>query len=152
MEKEEQAAAEVSELDKLFPPAVKVTLGADVVIDLHPMDLMTCARFARVAKPIMEEVASGGKLTDGAIGSTTLMGGVLLAIVNHPEEFVEAMAIATGQPASFVGRLPPAAASSLLMYVIAVNSDFFSQSVASLASDAKATTLESARHGAGLTH
>lgn len=151
MEKEGQPAVEGSELDKLFPPAVKVTLGADVVIDLHPMDLMTCARFARVAKPIMEEVASGGKLTDSG-APFTLMGGVLLAIVNHPEAFIEAMGIATGQPASFVGRLPPAAASSLLMYVIAVNSDFFSQSVASLASDAKATTLESARHGAGLTH
>lgn len=142
MEKEEQP--ESNDLDKLFPPPLKVMLSPEVSVDLLPMDLGTCARFARIAKPIMQEVSTTG---DG-----NLLGGALLAIVNHADEFVEAMAIATGRPTEFIKRLPPASASSLLMYVIAVNSDFFSQSVASLASGAKATTQESARNGAGLTH
>lgn len=124
---EKQQLTEEEELAILFPEPVNFKLGA-IVIPVSPMNTVACARFAAKARPIIKgALASGANFAGGPEGLTNVLGAIVVAAMDFPTELLEALAIATGRPVEFLGKLPPAAATALARLVFQVNADFFSQ-------------------------
>lgn len=145
---------EEQELAILFPEPIDFTIGK-VVIPVAPMDTIACARFAARARPIIRTALDSGQAfaTDDA-GLENVLAAIIVAAMDYPTELLDALAIATGRPADFLGKLPPSATASLARLVFQVNADFFVQSAGLLGSGALATEPAKAAPapGAGQTH
>jgi hypothetical protein len=141
------------ELDTLFPEPIAVPIGGGKMLDVPAMDLATCIRFGKKARPIIEPI-----IMVGAAGGNLTLHSILLAfwpaLIQAPDELLpEALAIALGKTPEFVGKLPPGALWPVINAIVSVNSDFFYQSVGSLVSGAQEKTNGNpAADGAGLTH
>jgi len=144
---------EEQELAVLFPEPVEFKVGK-IVILVGPMDTAACAHFAHKARPIIRAALDSGATfgnSDG--GLTNILGAIVVAAMDYPTELLDALSIATGRPAEFLGKLPPSATTSLARLVFQVNADFFAQSAELLGSGAPAIIPENAAiSGAGQTH
>jgi hypothetical protein len=150
MSDKEVPLTEEEELAILFPEPVPFKIG-NLTVKLIPMDTDTCMRFMHKARPLLKQLMQEGPLQM----SDKMIPAVTLAVADHPTEAKEALAIATGRSAEFIGKLPPSAVGALVVAIVQVNADFFVRSVGSLASGAAMATpgeKTGANDGAGLTH
>lgn len=147
---EEKVGNGEDELAKLFPEPLAVPIGGGVTLHVPAMDLATCIRFSKKARPIIEPLIMAGK----QVSLDSTLASLWPALVNSPDNLLpEVLAIALGKTPELIGRLPPGALWPLMSAVVVVNLDFFARSVGSLVSGAQEKTTENpAADGAGLTH
>lgn len=150
MTTEEKSRAD-EELATLFPEPMRVPVGKGLFVEVPAMDLATCIRFGKKAKPIIEPIIMAGE----KLSVATMVMAFWPALVEAPDGLLpEVLAIALGKTPEFAGRLPPGAVWPIINAIVSVNADFFYQSVGSLVSDAlmKTSGNPAGDGAAGPTH
>ena len=105
----------MSDLDKLVPQAVELSLAGDVVA-IKPLKIGQMPAFLRAITPVMQQLGSNG------IDWLALFG-------EHGDDLLTAVSIAIGKPRAWVDALDADEAILVAAKVIEVNADFFTQTV-----------------------
>lgn len=105
----------MSDLDKLVPQAVEISLAGDVVA-IKPLKIGQMPAFLRAITPVMQQLGSNG------IDWLALFG-------EHGDDLLTAVSIAIGKPRAWVDALDADEAILVAAKVIEVNADFFTRTV-----------------------
>lgn len=105
----------MSDLDKLVPQAVELSLAGDVVA-IKPLKIGQMPAFLRAITPVMQQLGSNG------IDWLALFG-------EHGDDLLTAVSIAIGKPRAWVDALDADEAILVAAKVIEVNADFFTRTV-----------------------
>ena len=105
----------MSDLDKLVPQAVELSLAGDVVA-IKPLKIGQMPAFLRAITPVMQQLGSNG------IDWLALFG-------EHGDDLHTAVSIAIGKPRAWVDALDADEAILVAAKVIEVNADFFTRTV-----------------------
>ena len=105
----------MSDLDKLVPQAVEISLAGEVVA-IKPLKIGQMPAFLRAITPVMQQLGGNG------IDWLALFG-------EHGDDLLTAVSIAVGKPRAWVNELAADEAILLAAKVIEVNADFFTRTV-----------------------
>ena len=105
----------MSDLDKLVPQAVEISLAGDVVA-IKPLKIGQMPAFLRAITPVMQQLGGNG------IDWLALFG-------EHGDDLLTAVSIAIGKPRAWVDALDADEAILVAAKVIEVNADFFTRTV-----------------------
>ena len=105
----------MSDMDKLVPQAVELSLGGDVVA-IKPLKIGQMPAFLRAITPVMQQIGGNG------IDWLALFG-------EHGDDLLTAVSIAIGKPRAWVDALDADEAILVAAKVIEVNADFFTRTV-----------------------
>ena len=105
----------MSDLDKLVPQAVELSLAGDVVA-IKPLKIGQMPAFLRAITPVMQQIGGNG------IDWLALFG-------EHGDDLLTAVSIAIGKPRTWVDALDADEAILVAAKVIEVNADFFTRTV-----------------------
>ena len=105
----------MSDMDKLVPQAVELSLAGDVVA-IKPLKIGQMPAFLRAITPVMQQLGGNG------IDWLALFG-------EHGEDLLTAVSIAIGKPRAWVDALDADEAILVAAKVIEVNADFFTRTV-----------------------
>lgn len=105
----------MSDLDKLVPQAVEVSLAGEVVA-IKPLKIGQMPAFLRAITPVMQQLGGNG------IDWLALFG-------EHGDDLLTAVSIAIGKPRAWVDALDADEAIIVAAKVIEVNADFFTRTV-----------------------
>ena len=105
----------MSDMDKLVPQAVELSLAGDVVA-IKPLKIGQMPAFLRAITPVMQQLGSNG------IDWLALFG-------EHGDDLLTAVSIAIGKPRAWVDALDADEAILVAAKVIEVNADFFTRTV-----------------------
>ena len=105
----------MSDLDKLVPQAVEISLAGDVVA-IKPLKIGQMPAFLRAITPVMQQLGGNG------IDWLALFG-------EHGDDLLTAVSIAISKPRAWVDALDADEAILVAAKVIEVNADFFTQTV-----------------------
>src|SRR5690606_10684314 len=105
----------MSDLDKLVPQAVELSLAGDVVA-IKPLKIGQMPAFLRAITPVMQQLGSNG------IDWLALFG-------EHGDDLLTAVSIAIGKPRAWVDALDADEAILVAAKVIEVDADFFTRTV-----------------------
>jgi hypothetical protein len=105
----------MSDLDKLVPQAVEISLAGEVVA-IKPLKIGQMPAFLRAITPVMQQLGGNG------IDWLTLFG-------EHGDDLLTAVSIAIGKPRAWVDALDADEAILVAAKVIEVNADFFTRTV-----------------------
>ena len=105
----------MSDLDKLVPQAVEISLAGDVVA-IKPLKIGQMPAFLRAITPVMQQLGGNG------IDWLALFG-------EHGDDLLTAVSIAIGKPRTWVDALDADEAILVAAKVIEVNADFFTRTV-----------------------
>ena len=105
----------MSDMDKLVPQAVELSLGGDVVA-IKPLKIGQMPAFLRAITPVMQQIGGDG------IDWLALFG-------EHGDDLLTAVSIAIGKPRAWVDALDADEAILVAAKVIEVNADFFTRTV-----------------------
>lgn len=105
----------MSDLDKLVPQAVELSLAGDVVA-IKPLKIGQMPAFLRAITPVMQQLGGNG------IDWLALFG-------EHGDDLLTAVSIAIGKPRAWVDALDADEAILVAAKVIEVNADFFTRTV-----------------------
>ncbi|MDR0280212.1 MAG: hypothetical protein LBJ37_20245 [Paucimonas sp.] len=105
----------MSDLDKLVPQAVEISLAGDVVA-IKPLKIGQMPAFLRAITPAMQQLGGNG------IDWLALFG-------EHGDDLLTAVSIAIGKPRAWVDALDADEAILVAAKVIEVNADFFIRTV-----------------------
>ena len=105
----------MSDLDKLVPQAVEISLAGDVVA-IKPLKIGQMPAFLRTITPVMQQLGGNG------IDWLALFG-------EHGDDLLTAVSIAIGKPRAWVDALDADEAILVAAKVIEVNADFFTRTV-----------------------
>ena len=105
----------MSDLDKLVPQAVKISLAGEVVA-IKPLKIGQMPAFLRAITPVMQQLGGNG------IDWLALFG-------EHGDDLLTAVSIAIGKPRAWVDALDADEAILVAAKVIEVNADFFTRTV-----------------------
>ena len=105
----------MSDLDKLVPQAVEVSLAGEIVA-IKPLKIGQMPAFLRAITPVMQQLGGNG------IDWLALFG-------KHGDDLLTAVSIAIGKPRAWVDALDADEAILVAAKVIEVNADFFTQTV-----------------------
>jgi len=105
----------MSDLGKLVPQAVELSLAGDVVA-IKPLKIGQMPAFLRAITPVMQQLGSNG------IDWLALFG-------EHGDDLLTAVSIAIGKPRAWVDALDADEAILVAAKVIEVNADFFTRTV-----------------------
>ena len=105
----------MSDLDKLVPQAVEISLAGDVVA-IKPLKIGQMPAFLRAITPVMQQFGGNG------IDWLALFG-------EHGDDLLTAVSIAIGKPRAWVDALDADEAILVAAKVIEVNADFFTRTV-----------------------
>ena len=105
----------MSDLDKLVPQAVELSLAGDVVA-IKPLKIGQMPAFLRAITPVMQQIGGNG------IDWLALFG-------EHGDDLLTAVSIAIGKPRAWVDALDADEAILVAAKVIEVNADFFTRTV-----------------------
>ena len=105
----------MSDLDKLVPQAVEISLAGEIVA-IKPLKIGQMPAFLRAITPVMQQLGGNG------IDWLALFG-------EHGDDLLTAVSIAIGKPRTWVDALDADEAILVAAKVIEVNADFFTQTV-----------------------
>ena len=105
----------MSDLDKLVPQAVEISLAGEIVA-IKPLKIGQMPAFLRAITPVMQQLGGNG------IDWLALFG-------ERGDDLLSAIAIAVGKPRAWVDELAADEAILLAAKVIEVNADFFTRTV-----------------------
>jgi hypothetical protein len=105
----------MSDMDKLVPQAVELSLAGDVVA-IKPLKIGQMPAFLRAITPVMQQIGGNG------IDWLALFG-------EHGDDLLTAVSIAIGKPRAWVDALDADEAILVAAKVIEVNADFFTRTV-----------------------
>ena len=105
----------MSDLDKLVPQAVEISLAGEIVA-IKPLKIGQMPAFLRAITPVMQQLGGNG------IDWLALFG-------EHGDDLLTAVSIAIGKPREWVDELAADEAILLAAKVIEVNADFFTRTV-----------------------
>lgn len=105
----------MSDLDKLVPQAVELSLAGDVVA-IKPLKIGQMPAFLRAITPVMQQLGGNG------IDWLALFG-------EHGDGLLTAVSIAIGKPRAWVDALDADEVILVAAKVIEVNADFFTRTV-----------------------
>ena len=105
----------MSDMDKLVPQAVELSLAGDVVA-IKPLKIGQMPAFLRTITPVMQQLGGNG------IDWLALFG-------EHGDDLLTAVSIAIGKPRAWVDALDADEAILVAAKVIEVNADFFTRTV-----------------------
>ncbi|MEF9944292.1 MAG: hypothetical protein RR758_08950 [Burkholderiaceae bacterium] len=105
----------MSDLDKLVPQAVEISLAGEIVA-IKPLKIGQMPAFLRAITPVMQQLGSNG------IDWLALFG-------EHGDDLLTAVSIAIGKPRAWVDALDADEAILVAAKVIEVNADFFTRTV-----------------------
>jgi len=105
----------MSDLDKLVPQAVEISLAGEVVA-IKPLKIGQMPAFLRAITPAMQQLGGNG------IDWLALFG-------EHGDDLLTAVSIAIGKPRAWVDALDADEAILVAAKVIEVNADFFTRTV-----------------------
>lgn len=105
----------MSDMDKLVPQAVEISLAGDVVA-IKPLKIGQMPAFLRAITPVMQQIGGNG------IDWLALFG-------EHGDDLLTAVSIAIGKPRAWVDALDADEAILVAAKVIEVNADFFTRTV-----------------------
>jgi len=105
----------MSDLDKLVPQAVEISLAGEVVA-IKPLKIGQMPAFLRAITPVMQQLGGNG------IDWLALFG-------EHGDDLLTAVSIAIGKPRTWVDALDADEAILVAAKVIEVNADFFTRTV-----------------------
>ena len=105
----------MSDMDKLVPQAVELSLAGDVVA-IKPLKIGQMPAFLRAITPVMQQIGGNG------IDWLALFG-------EHGDDLLTAVSIAIGKPRTWVDALDADEAILVAAKVIEVNADFFTRTV-----------------------
>lgn len=105
----------MSDLDKLVPQAVEISLAGHVVA-IKPLKIGQMPAFLRAITPVMQQLGGNG------IDWLALFG-------EHGDDLLTAVSIAIGKPRAWVDALDADEAILVAAKVIEVNADFFTRTV-----------------------
>lgn len=105
----------MSDLDKLVPQAVEVSLAGEIVA-IKPLKIGQMPAFLRAITPVMQQLGGNG------IDWLALFG-------EHGDDLLTAVSIAIGKPRTWVDALDADEAILVAAKVIEVNADFFTRTV-----------------------
>ena len=105
----------MSDLDKLVPQAVEISLAGDVVA-IKPLKIGQMPAFLRAITPVMQQLGGNG------IDWLALFG-------EHGDDLLTAVSIAISKPRAWVDALDADEAILVAAKVIEVNADFFTRTV-----------------------
>ena len=105
----------MSDLDKLVPQAVELSLAGDVVA-IKPLKIGQMPAVLRAITPVMQQLGGNG------IDWLALFG-------EHGDDLLTAVSIAIGKPRAWVDALDADEAILVAAKVIEVNADFFTRTV-----------------------
>ena len=105
----------MSDMDKLVPQAVEISLAGDVVA-IKPLKIGQMPAFLRTITPVMQQLGGNG------IDWLALFG-------EHGDDLLTAVSIAIGKPRAWVDALDADQAILLAAKVLEVNADFFTRTV-----------------------
>lgn len=118
----------IEELDALVPQS-RVIATAIGDITVAPLVTAQIPPFLRHARPLFDALEGGlasGPLPDFPVdGIGQLAPDWLTLLETHGEAIIAAVAVATGQPAAAIGRLPPDQTIDLVQAILEENLDFF---------------------------
>ena len=115
----------MAELARLYPaPKVVQTLAGPV--EVLPLKVRQLSGFARSIGPVLRRMDALGFL--GGIGAVSFdPAGWAGLVVDHLDDIVTAISIATGQPTEWLDELYLDDLTLLMQAVVEVNADFFLQ-------------------------
>ena len=105
----------MSDLDKLVPQAVEISLAGEIVA-IKPLKIGQMPAFLRAITPVMQQFGGNG------IDWLALFG-------EHGDDLLTAVSIAIGKPRTWVDALDADEAILVAAKVIEVNADFFTRTV-----------------------
>nr|DAJ92829.1 MAG TPA: hypothetical protein [Caudoviricetes sp.] len=105
----------MSDLDKLVPQAVEISLAGEVVA-IKPLKIGQMPAFLRAITPVIQQLGGDG------IDWLALFG-------EHGDDLLAAVSIAIGKPRAWVDALDADEAILVAAKVIEVNADFFTRTV-----------------------
>ena len=105
----------MSDMDKLVPQAVEISLAGEVVA-IKPLKIGQMPAFLRAITPVMQQLGGNG------IDWLALFG-------EHGDDLLTAVSIAIGKPRAWVDALDADEAILVAAKVIEVNADFFTRTV-----------------------
>ena len=105
----------MSDLDKLGPQAVEISLAGEIVA-IKPLKIGQMPAFLRAITPVMQQLGSNG------IDWLALFG-------EYGDDLLTAVSIAIGKPRAWVDALDADEAILVAAKVIEVNADFFTRTV-----------------------
>lgn len=105
----------MSDLDKLVPQAVEISLAGEIVA-IKPLKIGQMPAFLRAITPVMQQLGGNG------IDWLALFG-------EHGDDLLTAVSIAIGKPRMWVDALDADEAILVAAKVIEVNADFFTRTV-----------------------
>lgn len=105
----------MSDLDKLVPQAVEISLAGEIVA-IKPLKIGQMPAFLRAITPVMQQLGGNG------IDWLALFG-------EHGDDLLTAVSIAIGKPRTWVDALDADEAILVATKVIEVNADFFTRTV-----------------------
>ncbi len=105
----------MSDLDKLVPQAVEISLAGEIVA-IKPLKIGQMPAFLRAITPVMQQFGGNG------IDWLALFG-------EHGDDLLTAVSIAIGKPRAWVDALDADEAILVAAKVIEVNADFFTRTV-----------------------
>ena len=105
----------MSDLDKLVPQAVEISLAGEIVA-IKPLKIGQMPAFLRAITPVMQQIGGNG------IDWLALFG-------EHGDDLLTAVSIAIGKPRAWVDALDADEAILVAAKVIEVNADFFTRTV-----------------------
>ena len=105
----------MSDLDKLVPQAVELSLAGEIVA-IKPLKIGQMPAFLRAITPVMQQLGGNG------IDWLALFG-------EHGDDLLTAVSIAIGKPRAWVDALDADEAILVAAKVIEVNADFFTRTV-----------------------
>ena len=105
----------MSDLDKLVPQAVEISLAGEIVA-IKPLKIGQMPAFLRAITPVMQQLGGNG------IDWLALFG-------EHGDDLLTAVSIAVGKPRAWVDALDADEAILVAAKVIEVNADFFTRTV-----------------------
>jgi hypothetical protein len=114
-------------LSDIFPEPGTVRIDGEL-IEIMPLKTKQIGAFSRAIRPLAGDI--GRLLEKSERDSRATTDFILRMVAAHADEVIEAVAVATGKPAEWVGDLMPDELCFLALKIIEVNADFFAARLA----------------------
>lgn len=121
------AEVKKNELEVLFPsldPVTVQTPDGPVEVVVSPINMGQIAEVVRITTPFMAVLKENKNAIKDEKGLREVAGRLLLS---NPEEVLSLLAVCLNQPLPFVKKLSPDVGLDLMVKVLWVNLDFFTQ-------------------------
>jgi Family of unknown function (DUF6631) len=115
-------------LSDIFPEPGTVRIDGEP-IEITPLMVKQIGAFSRAIRPLAGDISRLFSKPEQADNQETT-DFILRMVASHADEVIEAVAIATGKPAAWVGDLMPDDLCFLVLKIIEVNADFFASRLA----------------------